>query len=424
MTAKIAGLSALEILDSRGRPTLSVTIRLEDGRSATASVPSGASTGSREAVELRDGDPHRYGGMGVTRAVSNVELEIAPAVFGRDPFDQAAIDGLLMDLDGTPNKARLGANAILGVSMAVARVAAEASGQALYRYLGGESASRLPMPFFNVLNGGKHADSGLDFQEYMIAPIGAPTFAEGLRYGAEVYASLKGLIHEQGFPASVGDEGGFAPNLRSNEAPCALIVQAIEKAGFRPGEDIAIGLDPAASSFGSDDRYELTGLGTGTYDRAAMLDLYRRWIELYPIVSIEDGFAEEDWQGFIDQTAAMGDRIQVVGDDIFVTNPEIIRQGIERKAANAALIKLNQIGTVTETIEAMRICSAAGWRTMISHRSGETTDDFIADFAVATGAGQMKSGAPARGERLAKYNRLLAIERDLGGSARFGWTGV
>jgi enolase len=418
---KIAALSALEILDSRGRPTLSVTVRLDDGRSATASVPAGASTGALEAVELRDGDPLRYGGMGVLRAVSNVELEIAPALSGRDPLDQAGIDGALIQLDGTPNKARLGANAILGVSMAVARVAADASGQPLYSYLGGTRATLLPVPFFNVLNGGKHADSGIDFQEYMIAPIGAPSFAEALRYGAETYAALKQLVHEAGYPTGLGDEGGFAPNLRSNDVPCEFILGAIERAGFVPGEDIALALDPAASSFGADGLYQLTGLGGGAYDREDLLALYQDLADRFPIISIEDGFAEDDWKGFIAQTAAMGDRIQIVGDDIFVTNPETIQRGIAEKAANAALIKLNQIGTVTETIEAIRTCAAAGWRTMISHRSGETADDFIADFAVAMGTGQMKSGAPARGERLAKYNRLLAIERELDGAGRFGW---
>jgi enolase len=418
---KIATLSALEILDSRGQPTLSVTVRLDTGQTATAAVPSGASTGALEAVELRDGDPSRYGGKGALHAVANVELEIAPALSGRDPLDQAGIDGALIALDGTPNKARLGANAILGVSMAIARAAADVSGVPLYLYLGGDRATLLPVPFFNVLNGGKHADNGIDFQEYMIAPVGAPSFAEALRYVAETYAALKQLVHEAGYPTGLGDEGGFAPNLRSNEVPCEFILGAIEKAGYRPGEDIALALDPAASSFGSDGAYQLTGLGGGAYNREDLFALYQDLIDRFPIISIEDGFAEDDWKGFIAQTAAMGDRIQIVGDDIFVTNPNIIQRGIEAKAANAALIKLNQIGTVTETIEAIRTCSAAGWRTMISHRSGETADDFIADFAVAMGTGQMKSGAPARGERLAKYNRLLAIERELDGAGRFGW---
>lgn len=417
----ISDVSAIEILDSRGSPTLWVTVTLSDGMAASAGVPSGASTGANEAVERRDSDPARYSGRGVRHAATNVGTEIARFLYGRDPLDQSGIDKALIELDGTPNKSRLGANAIVGVSMAVARVAAASERQPLYRYLGGEVATRLPVPFMNVLNGGKHADSGIDFQEYMIAPIGAPSFAEAMRYGAEVYWKLKSLIQYQGYPASVGDEGGFAPNLRSNEVPLEYIVQAIEAAGYRPGEDIAIGLDPAASSFGSDNEYKLTGLGSGTYGRSAMLELYKGWIDKYPIISIEDGFAEDDWTGFQEQTAEMGERIQIVGDDIFVTNPDILRRGIERKTANAALIKLNQIGTVTETIEAIRTCSAAGWRTMVSHRSGETVDDFIADFTVAMGCGQMKSGAPARGERLAKYNRLIAIEHELGPAAEFGW---
>ena len=419
--SKITSVSALEILDSRGQPTISVTVELDTGEGGIAGVPSGASTGENEAVELRDGDPRRYGGKGVRTAIGHVEHDIAGLLVGREPCDQAGIDRDLAALDGTPNKARLGANAILGASMAVARAAAAASRLPLYRYLGGDDASVIPVPFFNVLNGGKHADNGIDFQEYMIAPIGAATFEDALRYGAETYAQLKRLIHEAGYPTAVGDEGGFAPNLRSNEAPCEFIVRAIEAAGFVPGEDIAIALDPAASSFGTNGHYELSGLGSGLYDREAMLGLYLRWIEEYPIISIEDGFAEDDWQGFVEQTRAMGDRIQVVGDDIFVTNPQIIRRGIREQAANAALIKLNQIGTVTETIEAIQTCRDAGWRCMISHRSGETADDFIADFAVAMGTGQIKSGAPARGERLAKYNRLLAIEHELKGRAQFGW---
>jgi enolase len=416
----ISEVHAFEILDSRGLPTVAVRVALDSGETGSAAVPSGASTGAHEAVELRDGDPKRYGGKGVLKAIANVEGEIAKLLAGRDPRDQASIDDALVHLDGTPNKRRLGANAILGASMAVARAAAVAERLPLYRYLGGAEATVLPVPFMNVLNGGKHADNKLDFQEYMIAPIGAPSFSEAMRYGSETYWRLKALIQERGYPTHVGDEGGFAPNLRSNEAPLQLIVEAIEAAGYEPGGDIAIALDPAASSFGSNGQYELTGLGGGTYDRGAMLELYESWIGRYPIISIEDGFAEDDWQGFIEQTRAMSDRIQIVGDDNFVTNPDIIRRGIEEKAANATLIKLNQIGTVTETVEAIRTCRDAGWKTMISHRSGETTDDFIADFAVAMGTGQMKSGAPARGERVAKYNRLIAIERELGGKAQFG----
>lgn len=420
MTGRIAEITAIEILDSRGNPTLSVRIRTDGGWEGRAAVPSGASTGANEAVELRDGDPARFGGKGVRKAIENIEGPIAATLKGMDAADQHAVDRAMIELDDTKNKSHLGANAILGVSMAAARAAAALKQVPLYRSLGGVHATLLPVPFMNVLNGGKHADNNIDFQEYMIAPIGAPTYAEALRYGAETYQALKGLLEHRGLSTAVGDEGGFAPHLGSNEEPCALIVEAITKAGYRPGEDIAIALDPAASSFAREGCYKLSDDGR-TLDRTGMLDLYRTWIERYPIISIEDGFAEDDWQGFADQTRAMGDRIQIVGDDIFVTNPAILKRGIREQTANAALIKLNQIGTVTETIAAIRMCSDAGWRNMISHRSGETTDDFIADFAVAMGSGQMKSGAPARGERLAKYNRLLEIERELGADARFGW---
>ncbi|MDT7935319.1 MAG: phosphopyruvate hydratase [Sphingomonadaceae bacterium] len=418
---RIAGLRAQEILDSRGNPTLTVAVRLESGLEASASVPSGASTGANEAVELRDGDPARYGGKGVLTTVANVEGEIAAGLFGCDVRDQAAIDRRMIDLDGTPNKARLGGNAILGVSMAVARAAAQVEGLPVYASLNGVLAKLLPMPAMNVLNGGKHADSGLDFQEFMIVPVGAPSFAEAMRYGAETYAALRELLHDRGLKTSVGDEGGFAPALEhdGNEAACKLIIEAIERAGYRPGPDVAIALDPAASSFGANGRYDLARSGEGELDRSALLALYERWVAAYPIVSIEDGFAEDDWQGFIDHTAAQGDRIQIVGDDITVTNPRFIREAIERQAMNAVLIKLNQIGTVTEAIEAVKLCQQTGWGTMVSHRSGETVDSFIADFAVALGAGQIKSGAPCRGERLAKYNRLIEIERGLGTRAEF-----
>jgi enolase len=414
----IARVQALEILDSRGNPTLSVTVTLQSGVSATASVPSGASTGRHEAAELRDEDPGRYGGKGVRRAVAHIEGEIADAITGRDARAQSDIDHVMIALDGTDTKGRLGGNAILGVSIAVARAAALSSGKPLYRSLSDTDDYLLPVPCMNVLNGGKHADSSLDFQEFMIVPQGAPSFADAMRYGAETYAALRGLLHDRGLATSVGDEGGFAPQLESNEAACELIVAAIERAGYRPGSDIAIALDPAASSFVESGGYDLSRSHTGRLDRAALLALYGRWIDTYPIVSIEDGFGEEDWPGFIAQTASQGNRIQIVGDDLFVTNPHIIREGIERQAANAALIKPNQIGTVTETVEAVRICQQAGWGTMVSHRSGETTDDFIADFAVALGAGQIKSGAPCRGERLAKYNRLIAIEAELGNRGR------
>lgn len=416
--SQIARLEALEILDSRGNPTLSVTVTLTDGISATASVPSGASTGLHEAVELRDDDHNRFGGKGVRRAVAHVEGEIADALMGLDARAQSDIDHVMIALDGTDTKGRLGGNAILGVSIAVARASALAQRRPLYRSLNDADDYLLPVPCMNVLNGGKHADSSLDFQEFMIVPHGAPSFAEAMRYGAETYGALRGLLHDRGLATSVGDEGGFAPRLDSNEAACELIVAAIERAGYRPGGDIAIALDPAASSFVEGESYHLSRSHTGQLDRAALLALYGRWIDAYPIVSIEDGFGEEDWAGFVDQTADQGDRIQIVGDDLFVTTPRIIREGIARHAANAALIKPNQIGTVTETIEAVRICQQAGWGTMVSHRSGETADDFIADFAVAMGAGQIKSGAPCRGERLAKYNRLIAIEAEVGDRAR------
>lgn len=415
----ITALHAHEILDSRGNPTLTVNVTLSGGANAQASVPSGASTGAHEAVELRDNDPARYGGKGVRKAIGHVEGEIARMLLGMDARDQQGIDQAMIALDGTANKGRLGGNAILGVSMAVARAAAIASGKPLYASLGGLDANLLPMPCMNVLNGGKHADSSLDFQEFMLVPVGARTFVEAMRYGAETYAALRDLLHKRGLKTAVGDEGGFAPDLASNEAACELIVEAIEAAGYRPGIDLAIALDPAASSFTTRGGYDLSRSGTGQIDRAGLLALYGRWIEAWPIVSIEDGFGEEDWQGFIDQTAAQGSRIQIVGDDLLVTNPRIIQRGIDEKAANAALIKPNQIGTVTETIEAVRLCQAAGWTTMVSHRSGETIDAFIADFAVAVGAGQIKSGAPCRGERLAKYNRLIEIEADLGAAARF-----
>ncbi|GJE54851.1 phosphopyruvate hydratase [Methylobacterium thuringiense] len=415
----IKHLTALEILDSRGHPTLQVTVILESGIHATASVPSGASTGLHEAAELRDGGaPH--GGRGVRKAVSLVEGEIADALRGVDVTGQAGVDQRLIDLDGTQNKSRLGSNSILGTSMAVARAAARCRRQPLYASLGGDRATLLPMPCMNVLNGGKHADSSLDFQEFMIVPVGAPSFREALRYGAEVYAALRSLLQQRNLSTSVGDEGGFAPRLDGNEAACALIVEATERAGYRPGRDIAIALDPAASSFATADGYALDRSGGGTLDRAALLRLYDRWLGLWPIVSIEDGFAEEDWDGFVAQTSTQGDRIQIVGDDLLVTNPRFIERGIAARAANAALIKPNQIGTVTETIAAIRLCQEAGWGTMMSHRSGETTDSFIADLAVGLGCGQIKAGAPCRGERLAKYNRLLAIEAELGALARFG----
>lgn len=414
---KIASVTALEILDSRGHPTVQVEIGLTSGLHVAASVPSGASTGENEAVELRDGDPRRFGGKGVLRAIRNVEAEIAPAVIGRNPANFAEIDRLLIDLDGTPSKARLGANAILGVSMAVARAAAADANVPLYRFLGRDHR-RLPMPMFNVLNGGKHADSSLDFQEFMIVPVGAPTFGEAMRYGAETFQSLRSLLVDNGYATSVGDEGGFAPNLPSNDAACELIVQAIERAGYRPGEDMAIALDPAASSF-FDGSYDLKRSGQGRKGSGDLIDLYETWIRMFPIVSIEDGLAETDWTGFTELTARLGDKVQIVGDDIYVTNVDFIRRGITEKCSNAALIKLNQIGTLSETIAAVETCRTAGWRYVVSHRSGETVDTFMADFAVAMAGGQIKAGSLCRGERTAKYNRLREIERELGSAAEF-----
>jgi enolase len=417
---KIATIQALEILDSRGNPTVRVRVGLDDGTTGVASVPSGASTGENEAVELRDGDKARYGGKGVKKAVANVVDKIAPALIGRDPIHQAEIDAAMIALDGTANKGALGANAILGVSMAVARAAAEAAKLPLYAYLGGVGATRLPAPMMNIVNGGKHAENSVDFQEFMAMPIGAPTFAEALRYGAETFHALAKILKSKGYATSVGDEGGFAPNLKSNEEACELIVSAIEAAGYKPGKDVTIALDPAASSFYSNGAYELSKSKGGRKSSDEMIALYGKWIDAYPIVSIEDGLDENDWAGFARQTKAQGGRIQIVGDDLFVTNPKFIARGIKEKAANAVLIKLNQIGSVTETIQAIALCRKAGWGYVVSHRSGETEDAFLADFAVAMGGGQLKTGSASRSERIAKYNRLLEIEMELGKAAVFG----
>jgi enolase len=417
MKQLIRSVEATEILDSRGNPTLQVEITLDTGIRASASVPSGASTGENEAVELRDGDPCRYGGKGVLKAIENVRSEIAPTIIGKSAATHAEIDRLLIELDGTPNKSRLGANAILGVSMAVVRAAAASNGVHLYNYLR-SSSGRLPMPMFNVLNGGKHADSSLDFQEFMIVPVGAPTFAEAVRYAAETFHALRSLLADSHLSTAVGDEGGFAPRLPSNDAACELIVKAVETAGYKPGQDIAIALDPAASSF-FDGAYDLRRSGQGRKTNAEMIDLYQRWVQVFPIVSIEDGLAENDWDGFRNLTSAVGDKIQIVGDDIFVTNTVFIERGITERSANAALIKLNQIGTVSETIAAVELCRKAGWAYVMSHRSGETEDTFLADFAVAMGGGQIKAGSLCRGERVAKYNRLLRIEQELGDAAIF-----
>jgi len=419
MAQEIYSVEALEILDSRGNPTVKAYVTLDNGIKAAAACPSGASTGENEAVELRDGDKKRYNGKGVLKAVANVNEIIAKELIGENSADQSAIDHLMIKLDGTPNKANLGANAILSVSMAVARAAAVASGLPLYAYIGEIGDLCIPVPMMNILNGGKHADNSVDFQEFMVMPIGAPTFAEALRYGAETFHALKGILRKKGYTTSVGDEGGFAPNLKSNDEACEVIIEAIETAGYTPGKDIAIALDPAASSFFEGGAYHLSKSGQGKKSGKELIQIYEGWVDKYPIVSIEDGLAENDWEGFRMQTAAQGKKIQIVGDDIFVTNTKFISRGIKEKTANAALIKLNQIGTVTETIEAIDLCRKAGWKFVISHRSGETEDAFLADFAVAMCGGQIKTGSACRSERIAKYNRLLEIEAELGNAAVF-----
>lgn len=419
MKSFIEAVDASEILDSRGNPTIQVTVRLAEGLKASASVPSGASTGTREAVELRDGDLNRYGGKGVLNAVRNVVDEIAPRLRGLDVVDRQAIDRLMIELDGTPNKARLGANAILGVSMAVSRAAAGCAQTPLFAHLHGSTASRLPVPMMNILNGGRHADNSVDLQEFMVAPVGAPSFSEAVRFGAETYQALKAILKSKGYATAVGDEGGFAPNLRANVEAVELILQAIEAAGFRPGTDIAIGLDPAASEFYDNGRYNFARSDHSLRTSAEMIEFYDDWVRQFPIWLIEDGLAENDWAGWKLFTQRLGTRVELVGDDIFCTNPEIIRRAIQEGIANQALIKLNQIGTVTETLEAIATAHQAGYGTFVSHRSGETCDDFIADLAVAAGSGLIKSGAPCRGERLAKYNRLMQIERELGSRAQF-----
>ena len=420
MSQTISSIRAGEILDSRGNPTVRVYLETSGGHKVVASVPSGASTGENEARELRDGDPKRFGGKGVLKAVANVNDIIGPALKGLDPRDQAGIDAKMIALDGTDNKSELGANAILGVSMAVARAGAKTEGKPLYAYLArSEDELLMPVPMMNVINGGEHAQNALDFQEFMLVPHGARSFAEALRMGAETYHVLRGLLHEKGYNTGVGDEGGFAPSLDSNEAGCAFIVDAIEAAGYKPGRDISIALDPASSTFWTAKGYNLAKSGLGLKSADEMTALYESWIDKFPIVLIEDGLGERDWEHFPAHTARLGGRIQIVGDDIFVTNTKFIARGIREKTANSALIKLNQIGTVTETIKAIDLCRNAGWRYFVSHRSGETEDSFVADFTVAMGGGELKSGAPCRAERLAKYNRLLEIERELGDKARF-----
>jgi enolase len=417
--SSIEVVKAREILDSRGNPTVEVDVRLDDGASGRAGVPSGASTGTREALELRDGDKKRFGGKGVAKAVANVNDVIAPALAGVDATDQAALDAKLLALDGTANKDKLGANAILGVSMAAARAAAESRGLPLYRYLGGVDARLLPVPMLNVLNGGAHADNSVDFQEFMIAPVGAPNFREAMRWAAECYQALKSTLKSKGLGTGVGDEGGFAPNLKANVEAVEVILAAIDKAGFAAGKDIVLALDPAASEFFEDGAYVFAKSDKSRKTSADMVAFWADWVRQYPIWSIEDGLAEQDWDGWRLMTEKLGSKIKLVGDDIFVTNPAIVTQAIEKGVANSVLIKLNQIGSVTETLECMRIARRARYGTVVSHRSGETPDDFIADFTVATGAGQLKTGAPCRGERVAKYNQLLRIEEELGSQAQY-----
>lgn len=419
----IASIHGREILDSRGNPTVEVDVVLEDGSKGRAAVPSGASTGSREALELRDSEP-RYLGKGVLKAVKNVNEIIAPALKGADASDQTAVDNKMLEIDGTEYKSNLGANSILGVSMAVARAAAVSANLPLYRYLGGDDAVILPVPMFNILNGGAHADNNVDFQEFMIGPVGAPTFSESLRMGAEIYHALKSILKKKGYGTGVGDEGGFAPSLKSNVEAIEVILEGIEKVGLKAGEDVAIALDPATSELyrEEDGKYEFYKSDNSRKTTEEMIDLWEGWVNQYPIISIEDGLGEKDWSGWQLLTKRLGSRIQLVGDDAFVTNPAIIRKAIADGVGNSVLVKVNQIGSITETLNAIKEASAAGYTNMTSHRSGETPDDFIADLAVATGSGQIKTGAPCRGERLAKYNQILRIEEELGSKAIYsGW---
>jgi enolase len=414
---EIVDVVGRQVLDSRGNPTVEVEVELLSGATGRAIVPSGASTGEHEAVELRDGGA-RWAGKGVAAAVANVDGEIASALRGEDALDQRLIDQLMIDLDGTDNKARLGANAILGVSLAVARAAADELVIPLYRYVGGVNAHVLPVPMMNVVNGGAHADNSIDLQEFMVMPIGAPSYGEALRWGTETYHALKGLLHERGLSTAVGDEGGFAPDLPANEDAVRILVEAIEAAGYRPRDDIAIALDPATSELYRDGRYELAGEGK-VLSRSEMVEYWARLVDSYPIVSIEDGMAEDDWDGWAELTAAIGDRVQLVGDDLFVTNAARLQLGIDRHVANAVLVKVNQIGTLTETLDTVELATRNGYGAVMSHRSGETEDTTIADLAVATNCGQIKTGAPARSDRVAKYNQLLRLESDLGEGAAF-----
>lgn len=415
----IRSVRALEILDSRGKPTLEAEVTLEGGARGRAAVPSGASTGAHEALELRDSAESRYNGAGVRTAVANVDGPLAAAVVGLDAADQQAVDAAMVQADGTPLKKKFGANAILAVSMATARAGAEAEGVSLYRWLGGEEACVLPVPYMNVLNGGAHAVGGVDFQEFMLAPVGLPTFSDALRAGSECYHVLKGILHERGLSVGVGDEGGFAPALERNEQAPELLLEAIEKAGYRPGEDVVLALDPATTEFFAEDRYSLSRTTGDVLSNDEMIALWESWVSKYPIVSIEDGLAEDDWDGWARLTRSIGDRVLLVGDDLFVTQRGRLEQGISSGVGNAILIKLNQVGSVSETLDTIDVARGAGYGQMVSHRSGETEDVFIADLAVATGSGRIKTGAPARSERVAKYNQLLRIERELGDRARY-----
>jgi enolase len=412
----IASVSARQILDSRGNPTVEVDVWLDDGAMGRAAVPSGASTGEHEALELRDADPARYGGKGVSRAVANVDGPIAEAIVGMDAFDQRGVDRAMLDLDGTPTKAALGANAILGASLAVARAAADSAGQPLYRYLGGPNAHVLPVPLMNVLNGGMHADNELELQEFMLAPVGAASLAEGIRWGAECFHALHGLLRDKGLATGVGDEGGFAPAVATGAEACELLLQAIERAGLEPGDEVAIALDPAASELYRDGGYHLENETRSSDD---MIAYWAGLLDRFPVVSIEDALAEDDWEGWASVTRQLGTRVQLVGDDLFVTNTERLERGIRDGAANAILIKVNQIGSLSETLDAVALAQRSSYGVVISHRSGETEDATIADLAVATNAGQLKAGAPSRGERTAKYNQLLRIEQELGDNARY-----
>ncbi|AQS60283.1 phosphopyruvate hydratase [Desulforamulus ferrireducens] len=414
----ISDVFAREILDSRGNPTLEAEVWLEDGTVGRAAVPSGASTGAYEAVELRDGDKGRYLGKGVVKAVENVNEVIGPELIGMDVTDQIGIDQLMIELDGTPNKGKLGANAILGVSLAVAKAAANYFGLPLYQYIGGVNAKELPVPMMNILNGGAHADNNVDIQEFMVLPVGADSFSEGLRMGAEIFHNLKAVLKARGLNTAVGDEGGFAPNLKSNEEALAVIIEAIEKAGYKPGQDVFLGLDVAATELYKDGKYHLAGEGV-TYTADEMIAFYQKLVDKYPIITIEDGLSEDDWEGWAKLTAALGKKVQLVGDDLFVTNTQRLSQGIQKGVANSILIKVNQIGTLTETLDAIEMAKRAGYTAVVSHRSGETDDTTIADLSVATNAGQIKTGAPSRTDRVAKYNQLLRIEEELGELAKY-----